>query len=379
MKGSIRIARLAGIDVFLHWTFLILVVWIGGVFLMRGDSLAAALVGAATLAGLFTCVVLHELGHALMARRFGIQTEDITLLPIGGVARLERMPRKPMQEFLVAVAGPAVNVIIAACLVLILLATGTSFVPEGDLLAGRSFLANLLAINIMLVLFNLLPAFPMDGGRVLRALLATRMTYVGATQAAVRVGQFMALLFAIFGLLYNPFLLFIALFVYFGAAAELRMAQMTELIGALPVSAAMMTRFRELSPDDTLGDAAHELIEGYQDDFPICDGERFLGILRRADLTAAIAEHGEEKPVVDFIHSHGLTASEDDSLEELAMSMQQQSIATVPVLRGEKLLGIVSAENVHELLMLRSARSQRLDSDPQHDSQRFAASRKASV
>jgi len=225
MKGSWRLGQLAGIDVFVHWTFLLLVGFIFLSGLQEAGGLSAAVHGVGMILAVFGCVALHEVGHALAARRFGIPTRDITLLPIGGVARLEQMPEKPSQELWVSLAGPLVNVVIAAgMLVSILLMAGMASLLNLDWTGGR-FLAQLMWINLTLVLFNILPAFPMDGGRVLRALLAQRMDYVGATEIAAKVGKAMAILFGVVGLFVSPFLLFIALFVYFGAEGEAQMVR----------------------------------------------------------------------------------------------------------------------------------------------------------
>src|SRR6266404_4305260 len=214
MSWSIPIIRLGGIQLRMHVTFLLLIVWVALV------SAAAAVF----VLLLFFCVVLHEFGHAIAAKSYGINTPDITLLPIGGVARLERMPEEPKQELVIAIAGPMVNVIIAACLYLVIGARGhvapETAVQSGDMLIG------LFQINVWLLLFNLLPAFPMDGGRVLRALLATKMSYARATQTAATVGQAFAFIFGFVGLFANPFLIFIALFVYIGATQEAALAQM---------------------------------------------------------------------------------------------------------------------------------------------------------
>jgi Zn-dependent protease len=212
MSWSWRIGRIAGIDVYVHFTFLLLLAWVGVEYYLAHGSLAEALYGVAFILALFGIVVLHELGHALAARGYGIRTRDITLLPIGGVARLERMPEEPRQELVVALAGPAVNVVMAVG-IYIGMALGQGLAPLGDVLSVEgNFVSQLFWVNVSLALFNLLPAFPMDGGRVLRALLAFRLDYVRATQVAARVGQGMALLFGFVGLFFNPFLVFIALF-----------------------------------------------------------------------------------------------------------------------------------------------------------------------
>lgn len=248
MKWSWRIGRLAGIDVYMHATFLILLAWVGISHYRLRQSMADVAGGLGFIVALFAIVVLHELGHALTARRFGIKTRDITLLPIGGVARLERMPDDPKQELLVALAGPAVNVVLAGLLRLVIL-PAAAIAPVSELqLVGGNFLVKLMWINVSLAVFNLIPAFPMDGGRVLRALLAMRMDYVRATEIASGVGQAVAFGFGLLGLLYNPFLVFIALFVWMGAAAEASSVQMKSALGGIPVSKATISDFRSLLP-----------------------------------------------------------------------------------------------------------------------------------
>src|SRR5690242_9787644 len=221
MKWSWRIGRLLGIDVYMHATFLILLVWLGISYYLPPPGLAEVINGLTLIVALFAIVILHEMGHALMARRFGIRTKDITLLPIGGVARLERMPEDPRQELLVALAGPAVNVALAGLLFAVLAPTmgrGVLWAWNEEMRTLGAFLGQMLWVNVALVLFNLIPAFPMDGGRVLRALLAMRMDYAQATRIAAQIGQGIAVVFGLTGLFFNPFLVIIALFVWVGAA-----------------------------------------------------------------------------------------------------------------------------------------------------------------
>ncbi|HSK87938.1 MAG TPA: site-2 protease family protein, partial [Anaerolineales bacterium] len=208
MKWQWKIGTFAGIDVFVHATFLLLIGWIGYSHWLQFGTIAKVVEGILFILALFLSVVLHEYGHALTARRYGIKTRDITLYPIGGVARLERMPDKPIEELWVALMGPAVNVVIAAILFVYLYVTGGLAQITDLTVASGSFLTRLMVVNITLVIFNLLPAFPMDGGRVLRALLAMRMEYVRATQVAASIGQGLAFLLGLFGLFNNPFLLF---------------------------------------------------------------------------------------------------------------------------------------------------------------------------
>ncbi len=223
MKGAFRIGSYRNIGVYIHWTFLLLIAWVGGNSFFDGSSINETVEEIGFLLMVFLCVLLHEFGHALSAARYGIPTKDITLLPIGGLARLEKMPEKPWHELVVAVAGPAVNVAIILVLIVIMY-FGKGFPMGLDLLSieSNSFVVNLLLVNISLVVFNMIPAFPMDGGRVFRSLLAMKLSKMKATKIAVRIGQLIAVGFVILGWLYSPMLILIGIFIFFGAKAELR-------------------------------------------------------------------------------------------------------------------------------------------------------------
>ena len=288
MKWSWKIGEFRGIGVYVHATFLILIGFIVLSHWSAGSSLGKTLEGVGFILALFGCVVLHEFGHALMAARYGIKTRDITLLPIGGLARLERMPDKPLQELWVALAGPAVNVVIAAALFVLLQFTNAWAPLEQLSVAGGPFLQRLMVVNVILVVFNMLPAFPMDGGRVLRALLATRLEYTRATHIAANIGQSMALVFGFIGFFYNPFLMFIAFFVWIGAAQEASMVQMKSSLAGIPVMRAMITDFQTLTPHDPLARATEQILAGSQQDFPVVDDGQVVGILTRHDLTRGI-------------------------------------------------------------------------------------------
>ena len=313
------------------------------------------LTGIGFILSIFGCVVLHELGHALAARRYNIPTKDITLLPIGGVARLERMPEDPKQELWVALAGPAVNVVIATILfILIQLWIDISTIYEIKLTEGI-FLVNLMWVNVILVIFNLLPAFPMDGGRVLRALLAYRYEYVRATQIAASIGQFMAILFGIWGLFSNPFLLFIAIFVYLGAGEEAHMVQMKSIFKGVPVRQAMVTRFETLQEHDTVATAVEKLIAGSQHDFPVIDHDMIVGVVTRHDLLRALAEKDQQTPISQIMQRNCPVIDEKEMLESTFQKMRQGNIPTLPVVRGNQLIGLITLENLGEWMMVQSA------------------------
>lgn len=353
---SWRLGTLAGIGVYMHPTFLLLLLFVGWQHWQLGQSAAAVADGVIFILALFGCVVLHELGHALTARRYGIATKDITLLPIGGIARLERMPDVPVQELWVALAGPAVNVVIAAVLYAGLLLTG-GIAPVEDVTVVRGpFLERLMMVNVFLVVFNLLPAFPMDGGRVLRAALAMRMDYARATQAASAVAQAMAFLFGVVGLTGgNPFLVIIALFVWMGAAQEATAVQMKSSLGTAPVSQAMITDFHALAPDEPLSRAVALLLSGTQQDFPVLRDGQVVGVLSVRDLQLALRQHGDTAPVGEAMRGDVTVVDADDQLAAAFQTLQQTGGRLAAVTRRGVVVGLLTLDNVGEFVMVRSS------------------------
>jgi Zn-dependent protease/predicted transcriptional regulator len=355
MGWSWRIGRIAGIDVYVHFTFVFLLIWVAAAYYMAHGELADAVRGLVFIIALFGIVVLHELGHALAARRYGIRTRDITLLPIGGVARLERMPDDPKQEVVVALAGPAVNVVMAAA-IYVGLALGRGLVPLDEAArVGGNFLEQMFWVNVSLAGFNLLPAFPMDGGRVLRALLAMRLDYVRATQVAARIGQGMALLFAFAGLFGNPFLIFIALFVWLAAAQEASFAQIRSGLDGIPVGRVMITDFRVLHPDDLLTRGVEQVESTFQQDFPVIEDGGLVGLLTRNDLAAALKRYGPQARVRDVMQREFVTAEPREMLHSALARLQNCDCHTLPVVQDGKLVGLLTADNLAEALMIQQA------------------------
>src|SRR5216110_3918990 len=357
MSWSHPIFRIAGIQLRIHITFLLLIALLAfGYYAQGGSAVAAGRVIFVLL--LFLCVVLHEFGHAFAAKAFGINTPDSTLLPIGGVARLERMPEEPVQELIIAVAGPLVNVVIALGL---FIAGGAQALLNPTAVEAGGLIAQLLTINIILVLFNLLPAFPMDGGRVLRALLATRLSYTRATQIAASIGQGCAFIFGFIGLFGNPLLLFIALFVYMGASQEAALAQLKDISRSFPVSSAMVREFDSLPQNATLQEAVDALLATSQHDFPVIDESGAVaGVLTRHDLIAALRKHDPQIRVADVMRRDIPTVTTGTRFEEAFRIMQECNCPMVPVLDGMKrLVGLLTPENVTELRMGHSAMPQR--------------------
>jgi stage IV sporulation protein FB len=357
MRWSFTIAKVAGIQIKVHITFLLLLAWVGTGYYTQGGREAAS-VGLLFLLLLFASVLVHELGHAFAARRFGIQTPDITLLPIGGVARVARMPDDPKQEFLIALAGPATSLLLALVLYLAhYLAIGPVSAQELQPSNTQPLLARLLVANVGLALFNLLPAFPLDGGRMLRALLAMRMSYVKATTIAARLGQGLAFLLGFAGLFGNSMLLFIALFVYLGATQEAAATQMKDVSDRLPLSAALVTEFHTLEPDATLGDAADVLLRTHQHDFPVVDpGGRLQGILIRDDLVAGLKRSGPGTPVVTAMRTDLIAVPRNTSLTEAFRTMQTSRSSVLPVHdETGRLVGLLTPENVGEMVIIHGA------------------------
>ncbi|HEY2954789.1 MAG TPA: site-2 protease family protein [Candidatus Eisenbacteria bacterium] len=353
MRWSLNIGKIFGIPVRLHVTFLAFVAWIAvGQGVATGDP-SQALSALLLLFLVFLCVVLHELGHALVARRYGIRTQDIVLLPIGGVARLERMPEKPSQELAVALAGPAVNVAILA-LLSVLLSRSDAPLPDWGLEGG--LLPALWVVNKAMVVFNLIPAFPMDGGRVLRSLLAMAMPYARATRVASITGQALALGFGLVGLFANhAMLIFIALFVFLAAGEERAIVETRTSLSGVPVRDAMLSDFVTLEVGDPLQRAVDHLIAGSQQDFPVLEGEVPIGTLGRAELIIALQKEGADTPVGKVVRRDPAAAAPGEPLEGVLQRMRARGRTALPVLEGGRVVGLVTIENISDLLLVSAA------------------------
>jgi Zn-dependent protease/CBS domain-containing protein len=359
-----KVGRVFGIGIYVHATFWLLVAWIGLSYLAASGSPMAALGGIALVLSVFGIVVLHELGHALVARSFGIRTRDITLYPIGGVASLERIPERPVQELLVTLAGPAVNIVLAALLFVVLALRNEPIDANALLLPNGSFLVKLFFVNLTIAAFNLIPAFPMDGGRVLRALLALRMEYVRATEVAARIGQALAIVFGLLGLYANPMLIVIALFVWLGAKQESSFAQLKSALAGLPVRRAMLTDLRTLSPDDSLEHAANLLIAGSQRDFPVVDAERPVGLLTRAELSEGLARDGAAAPVAAWMKRNFDVVGPLEKVDMVINRLHEDETAMLVVDEYGRLVGMLTPENLEELLMVARALRPRIEGRP---------------
>jgi Zn-dependent protease/CBS domain-containing protein len=355
MRWSFKVARIGGIEVRIHVTFFLVLAGLASFYGAQGGIFAGLTVLTLFLL-IFLCVLLHEFGHAFAAKAYGIRTVDITLLPIGGLARMERMPEKPVQELVVAIAGPLVNVVIGSALGIALAVKGN--LDFHELWHPTNALSLLLYVNAMMVVFNLIPAFPLDGGRVLRALLAMKFSYARATQIASTVGQALALLMGAWAFSKGMFLLsVIAIFIYMAAENEALFVQMRFATSGIPVSSAMVTRFDTLNHHATLDQAIDSLLGTSQHEFPVLDDNGgFAGLLTKHDLLVALRKAGPEMPVRDVMIT-GLPALLPHMSLEQAYSMTKEAkVTALPVLdNGGQLVGLFTIENVSELIMVQSA------------------------
>lgn len=356
MSWSFTIGRFGATSLRVHLTFFLLLAWIGVSAWMKG-GFPAARDSVLFIALIFICVVLHEFGHILMARRFGIETPEVILLPIGGVARMPRMPEKPAQELAVAVAGPMVNVVIAF---LLFLALG-AIEPENLARIEDprvSLLARLAVTNVFLVLFNMIPAFPMDGGRVLRALLAMKLGAARATRLAALIGQALAFALGFLGLFGNPLLVFIAIFVYVAAAGEAQMTALDEAARGLCVGDAMETRFSAIPVEANLAAAIEALLATAQHEFPVVDGfGKPVGLLMREDILSALPEHDREASIATFMRPIGETVRSTTPLETALERLRGPQAAALSVTDADGVLvGLLTPQNLAEMMTIKAMR-----------------------
>ena len=358
MKWSLSFGRVAGIKILIHWTFLILIAWIVIQSALQGQSSSQILWTLAFLGSIFVCVFLHEMGHSLTAKKYNIKTRDITLLPIGGLARFENMPEDPKQELLVALAGPAVNLVIAAIIFLGLSTTGMPDLEATDLgsIYSGNFLYLLFSANLILAVFNLVPAFPMDGGRALRALLSFKLNRVKATRIAAGVGQVLAIGFVFIGLFYNPILLLIGIFIFLGAQAESSFAQTKDLLHGYRVADVTMEEYKRLQTEEPLSHAIDILLDGQSTRFLVEEQGEAVGTLNRNEMVRGLSDKGRDVAIGEVMNRDVMYLDANVDLKDAFMKMQQHKHDLVLVNQDEQLLGVLDMENIQEFIMLRGAR-----------------------
>ncbi|UCG55739.1 MAG: site-2 protease family protein [Phycisphaerales bacterium] len=361
MGWSFRIGKIAGIEFRIHVTFFLLLLVIF-VSTTTQAGMQKAWLATLFISAVFVCVLIHEIGHSLIARRFGKEAKSITLLPIGGVASLEEIPEKPGQEIAMAVVGPLINLAIAGVLYLFVGRWSVS-VPSLYPSSATMFFAGLIGVNVWLAIFNMIPAFPMDGGRVLRGFLALTMDYVRATAVAVMIGQGIAMFFILFGIFYNWWLVLIGLFLYIGAGGEKRHVMLRSVLRQVPASEAMTTKYFSLHPDDQLSRALEQFAHGCQDDFPVIGDHGIEGILTRQQILAGIYERGLDVAVADLMDRSVDVVRPETALDEIYKQLQQNGKSAVVVAEGDSVKGMICLDSLSRFILAKSAVG-RLSSHP---------------
>ncbi|WP_367754210.1 M50 family metallopeptidase [Flavobacterium sp. WC2430] len=359
MKGSFKLGKVAGIDLFVHWTFSLLLAFIIFMNYRSGYKAVQIMWSIAFILTIFLTVVLHELGHAIAAKRYGIKTKDITLLPIGGLARLEKLPEKPIEELIVAFAGPMVNLFLALI---------TSFfvaIPENEevLMAQLSvginadnFFLNFLIVNIALALFNLIPAFPMDGGRILRAILAFKFQRHTATKIAARIGQLLAMGFIFLGFFSNPFLIFIGFFVIMGAQMETEYTASKYLLKGYTVRDVLMKQYQTIDAYEPIKSAISLLLDSQSKIFLITDNDEPVGTLNRDQIIIALSRSGENTPIINAMNKNLVFLNIDTLLGDIFELVYHNKSNLMLVMENNKLVGTLDTENLLEFILIKEVK-----------------------
>jgi Zn-dependent protease/CBS domain-containing protein len=354
MGWSINIGKIFGIRFRIHATFFLLLFFIF-VSVLGQFGINRAILATLLICAVFVCVLIHEIGHSLIARRFGKETKSITLLPIGGVATMEEMPEKPVQEIAMAIVGPFINLAIAGILYIFVGQwTGagvTNLYPD----SVKTFFAGLIGINVMLAVFNMIPAFPMDGGRVLRGILAIKMDYVRATSAAVFVGQALAMLFIFFGIFFNWWLALIGVFLYIGAGSEKQQVVLKSILRQVPASEAMITDFITLRPEEPVRQALEHFHHGHQDDFPVIGEAGVEGILTRDRILASIHEKGLDAPVSEIMDRTFASVDPKMPLDEVYKKLLSTKKTAMIVTEAGRIKGMVCLDGISRYFMIKAA------------------------
>jgi Zn-dependent protease/predicted transcriptional regulator len=356
MKLSLYLGSYRNVKVFIHWTFSLLLLWIIISNMRQGMPALDILWIIIFVLALFVCVVLHEFGHALAAQKYGIQTKDIVLYPIGGIARLEKLPEDPKQELWVAIAGPLVNIGLFIILSVFLSFKGFDMERlELIKIEPSTILLYLASANLILAIFNLIPAFPMDGGRILRAILAIRLPRAKATQIAGGIGQFLAIFFIFFGLFNNPILVLIGIFIFLGAAAEVTHTQQESFLKGYKVKDVLMMKFQILAFDAPLSKAVEKLLNSQATHFVVVKEDVAVGTLSRNEIIKGLKEGDQNTKVEQVADFEPLRIETEEDLDEAWKKMLSQNRKVAIVIENGHFLGILDQENIGEFVLVKSA------------------------
>lgn len=362
MKGSLKLGKIAGIGLFVHWTFSLLILFIVYTNYKAGQNSIQILWSVLFILCIFLTVFMHELGHALTAKKFGIKTKDITLLPIGGVAQLERLPEKPSEELMVAFAGPMVNIVLALITSLFISLPNTSeeMVSQLDngVNAGNFFL-NFYLVNIILAFFNLIPAFPMDGGRVLRALLSYKLERHQATKIAARIGQALAIGFVLLGFYSNPFLIFIGIFVFMGAQIESEYTESKYMLKGYKVRDVLMKQYPTIDYNETLETAVKLMLDSQNKHFLVTENGIPMGTLNREQIIAALAKKEGETKLSSIMDRELILLQADNLLEDVFELVYKNKSTLMLVIDDNQLIGTLDTENLLEFILINEVKANR--------------------
>lgn len=357
MKWSLYIGKLFGIKIFIHWTFLLLIGWISFLDYSMSKDINQVLISVLFILAVFACIILHELGHALVAQYFHYKTKDITLLPIGGMARMEELPENPKEELLVSIAGPLVNLLIAA--VIYPLIHWFYDVPSlftTVFVTGENFLYNLFVVNIGLALFNMLPAFPMDGGRIFRAGLSFFMDRLTATNVAVKTGQVMAALLFFIGIFYNPILAVISVLIFLFAQTENDAVRAKYILSNYTVRDVMSKDIDSLSPKDTISDAMKSVLERNTNHFLVLENNQVIGTINKKKIIRALNTGGMDSTVRFYMNNNVRFLSSDTPMDKVYSERYSSENAIFPVIENDLLVGIIDVNMMDEFIVLKNAK-----------------------
>lgn len=362
MKGSFKLGSIAGIGLFIHWTFSLLILFIVYINYKAGQNATQILWSVLFILCIFITVLLHELGHALTAKNFGIKTKDITLLPIGGLARLERLPEKPSEELVVAFAGPLVNIFLALITSLFITIPDTSEEMVAQLANGvnaNNFFLNFYLVNIVLAFFNLIPAFPMDGGRILRALLSYKLERNLATKIAARIGQVLAIGFVFLGFFSNPFLIFIGIFVFMGAQIESEYTESKHILKGYTVRDVLMKQYPTIESNETLETAVKLLLDGQNKYFLVTENNIPMGTLNREQIIEALSKKEEDVPLSSIMDTDLIILQADSLLEDIFELVYKNKSTLMLVIEDNQLIGTLDTENLLEFILIKEVKAKR--------------------
>lgn len=362
MKGSLKLGKIAGIGIFIHWTFSILIAFIIFLNYKTGYTTLQIVWSLLFILCVFVTVLLHELGHALVAKNYNIKTRDITLLPIGGLARIEKIPERPLEELLVAFAGPMVNITLALITAFFIAVPETSEAFIATLSKGvnaSNFFLHFLIVNLWLALFNLIPAFPMDGGRMLRAILSFKFKRHVATKIAARIGQFLAFGFIILGFFTNPFLILIGIFVFISAQMETENVVAKEMLRNHTVRDVLMTKYQTIDANEKIESAVNMLLDSQNKSFLVTQNGLAVGTLNRDEIIMALSKKENNQTINHFMNPNLIFVDADANLENLFDAISENKLTLMIVKEKDAIIGTLDTENILEFLLIKEVKTKK--------------------